>query len=1252
MTALPDFLKPYKAQAKLYLEKNRVKDVVFSRYTYQVQVEEPSLKEGVWSFLQFDKKNRLKNSFCSCEGEEDVAACVHITVAFLFIFSGKKEPLHQRFQTSLWNLLFQRLSFDVGYSFTTIKEEKKGEFRLHNALEKEIFSICFFNNKGRLSYDYKEFKDLLKDEEHNQKETSLKLSELTESELKRWQEGRPSSKVLYELSCFVDIAQWVMLKIERGNIEDYTLSFSYGENTFPLALHLTFPDLMELTFALSEEDLIAIIPTLKEVNSPLKVFDCGVEQISSISYQEKEKSFYFSFFNKEEFSLLETKKSTPVGPWLYIPEHGFFSRKSDFFLKNSVILEGKIESFLDKYSEALSKVFLNSKNPISISSGPKPLFYALSFDEEKNLMVQGYLENKEDLLGSEVAIFGTWVYLPKRGFFKILKEPFPFINKRINKTNVGKFVSEYRNALKDYPGFITHLATVEARLSYVLSKEDQLLFDSASLASNEEDYVDYASWAYLKGQGFFPKVSLFSGVSVRPGVTIEKEDISVFIKMNREELECVPGFFSEVFPLLKSGLAIKIKKDQSLLIEPIYETKRGKSLSKLRFFNDFVYEKGKGFSELASEFRLPEYFQKKRKILASKVDLFFSETFSVLQPYIIFIDSELVEPKDLRLVISSIKKGEGRGELYEMGMAYKSELGEVSSQELLAGIDDNKRFVFSKAGRVDLLEERFSWLRDLYRKKGEKGVEEGALKLTGLELLRLHAIDPDGLENCMEVVNDEEKKIIYKLIKGESVEPPNIKGLKSNLRNYQEVGVKWLWFLYSNALSGVLCDDMGLGKTHQTLALIASIVNEIKKKKQNLTGKILVVCPTSVLYHWEEKLELFLPKVQVVTYYGAKRSFKKFTKKKTVLLTSYGTLRVDKDLFKDKFFDLVVFDEMQIAKNAKSILYGALNGLSASMKLGLTGTPIENSILELKALFDLVLPGFMPVKKEFEQEYMMPIEQKMEEGLLQKKKLSKLINPFLLRRIKEDVLDDLPEKIEEISHCDLLPKQKELYKKVLLGSRKGIFKELENSSSSVSYIHVFALLNHLKQICNHPASYLKVPLDYKKYESGKWELFKELLNEAKESRQKVVVFSQYLMMLDIMEYHLRDLGVSYASIRGATVKRAEELKRFNTDPDCLVFLGSLQAVGLGVDLTAASVVIHYDRWWNAAKENQATDRVHRIGQTRGVQVFKLVTKNSFEERIDALIEKKGKLMEEIIGKDDQHVIKSFSREELVELLKL
>ena len=318
------------------------------------------------------------------------------------------------------------------------------------------------------------------------------------------------------------------------------------------------------------------------------------------------------------------------------------------------------------------------------------------------------------------------------------------------------------------------------------------------------------------------------------------------------------------------------------------------------------------------------------------------------------------------------------------------------------------------------------------------------------------------------------------------------------------------------------------------------------------------------------------------------------------------------------------------------------------MKLGLTGTPIENRLGELKALMDMALPGYLGKDTDFKSRYVKPIEDHGDDE--RKAQLSKLISPFALRRKKESVLDDLPEKIEDIRTCTLSEDQVKLYRDAISEKGEDLLENLQKEEKSIPYIHVFALLNLLKQICNHPALLKGGMDDYQALESGKWDLFRELLEESLQSGQKVVIYSQFLGMISIMEKYLAKKEIDFVSLTGKTVNREEIIERFNQDPACRVFVGSLKAGGVGIDLVAASVVIHYDRWWNAAKEDQATDRVHRIGQKRGVQVFKLVTEGTLEEKIAALILKKRNLMDSVIEESDPTVMKSFTRKELIELL--
>jgi SNF2 family DNA or RNA helicase len=320
------------------------------------------------------------------------------------------------------------------------------------------------------------------------------------------------------------------------------------------------------------------------------------------------------------------------------------------------------------------------------------------------------------------------------------------------------------------------------------------------------------------------------------------------------------------------------------------------------------------------------------------------------------------------------------------------------------------------------------------------------------------------------------------------------------------------------------------------------------------------------------------------------------------------------------------------------------------MILGLTGTPIENRLLELKALFDVVVPSYFPSEAIFREQFVNPIEKGQDPE--KKNLLARFIKPFILRRKKSEVLLELPEKTEEIAYCDLSDEQRQLYKESFLEFNEPLMQQLQDRKQPAPIIHIFSLLSKLKQICDHPCLALKEISNYEKHQSGKWELFIQLLEETRDSGQKLVVFSQYLKMLDIIEDHLTKKGIGFAGIRGSTRDRKEQLEKFRDDPRCEVFVASLQAAGVGVDLVAGSVVIHYDRWWNPAKENQATDRVHRIGQSRGVQVFKMVTRHTIEEHIHRLIEKKLYLAEGVIGFDEHDQIKGLQREELIELLRL
>lgn len=479
------------------------------------------------------------------------------------------------------------------------------------------------------------------------------------------------------------------------------------------------------------------------------------------------------------------------------------------------------------------------------------------------------------------------------------------------------------------------------------------------------------------------------------------------------------------------------------------------------------------------------------------------------------------------------------------------------------------------------------------------------------------------------------------------------------LRPYQVDGLRWLAQIASLSLSGILADDMGLGKTHQVMALLAWL-----HRRSGGRDQVLVVCPTSVLYHWKEKIESFHPELDVSVFHGSARNPELL--EKSICITSYGIVRNDAALFRARRYALLVLDEAQYSKNRDSETHQALRGFPARSMVGLTGTPLENNVWEVKNLFDLILPGYFPGEAQFRREIADPLESAAGgapgartagpgsgaalEAEQARSRFLRLVSPFLLRRTKAQVLPDLPEKVVEDYTCDMTPDQAGLYHASLRQRGGPLLRELMGTGRA-TLLHVFQLLNHLKQVCNHPMTLAGAESPEREYGSGKWDLFTFLLEKSLAAGHKVVVFSQYLRMLEWIENHLRASGIGFATLTGSTSNRSAVLKRFATDPGCRVFCCSLKAGGVGIDLTAAETVIHYDRWWNAARENQATDRVHRIGQTRNVQVFKLITRGTIEERIDAIIRRKAAWMDALVPDDPEGGLKLFTREELLELLR-
>jgi SNF2 family DNA or RNA helicase len=368
-----------------------------------------------------------------------------------------------------------------------------------------------------------------------------------------------------------------------------------------------------------------------------------------------------------------------------------------------------------------------------------------------------------------------------------------------------------------------------------------------------------------------------------------------------------------------------------------------------------------------------------------------------------------------------------------------------------------------------------------------------------------------------------------------------------------------------------------------------------------------------------------------------------------LILTTYGVVRQDLEQLQLCSFDIILLDEIQHLKNRTTAIHQAVAALNGRVKIGLTGTPVENSLQDLRSLFDICLPGLLGSEREFQRNYVQPIT---EAGSTEvRDRLSRLIHPFILRRSRAQVLTELPEIIEDDRTCELCDDQISLYREVLKGREQDL-EELASDTAAIPYMNILATITRLKQICCHPCL-VQGCTHPEDYGSGKWDLFIELTGELLAAGMKFVVFSQYTGMIALIERYLEEAGIGFAGLKGnmPVGKRQKMIAEFNTNPDCRVFCASLLAGGIGIDLTGAQAVIHYDRWWNPAREEQATARVHRMGQKNVVQVFRLITRGTLEEKIHHLITRKRDLAASLIQEDEAGIIKQLDRRQLAELFR-
>ena len=583
--------------------------------------------------------------------------------------------------------------------------------------------------------------------------------------------------------------------------------------------------------------------------------------------------------------------------------------------------------------------------------------------------------------------------------------------------------------------------------------------------------------------------------------------------------------------------------------------------------------------------------------------------------------------------------------LFEFSVKFKIGENFLSIDKIKQLLNEERNLLKLENGdiiKIENVREIKKWmlfLRNLEFKRSEnkyKGDSKTALELDEF----LKSISQKNMKS-----NEEFKNLIIELKDRKPVENIELpKETKNILRDYQKEGVYWMNFLKKYGFGGILADEMGLGKTLQSLC----VLNMNLKKEPHL-----VVCPKSLIYNWENEIKKYFPNMSVClinkNQLKRKQKIEELKKKNyDIVITSYSMIQKDfEEYIKSKIsFNYMLLDEAQIVKNMKTLSSKAVRTITAKRKVILSGTPLENNLEELYGTFEIIMPNYLGTKIEFKREYISKIERNDRTTL---EMLQAKIRPFILRRTKKQVLKELPDKQIQVVYNQMTNKQTAVYSEVLNRIKIELDEIQRKGEESKSRLKVLSALLKLRQICNHP---LLIDKTLNEEEiSAKFDQFNEILREIIESDEKVLIFSQFTSMLDIMETEIKNKKIRYLRLDGQTQNRQELVDKFNEEEDIKVFFISLKAGGIGLNLTSANNVIIYDPWWNPQAENQAIDRTHRIGQKKSVNVYKFITKNSIEEKILKLQERKGDLFENIVNLEENGFMKKLDWEDLMELFE-
>lgn len=797
-------------------------------------------------------------------------------------------------------------------------------------------------------------------------------------------------------------------------------------------------------------------------------------------------------------------------------------------------------------------------------------------------------------------------------------ENYPFEIDVINKQDNLEAVIKYNNDCTFFRKF-SHVIYSNRKL-YIIDKKDKVLKLISAGRNNNVNKLEFSS------QQRDRFLSIIPGLVKSKCINVSTEILERYVNNSLEA-----GIYIDKY---KKGISLRIEyKYGDEVIDPIY--RQGSNPYIIR-----DYEREERIINIVDDAGFKVNDNVVHLDDGDKTYLFFRDVLPILSKYSNLYYTDAVKDMYLGRIKGYRSYARTRQDNGMVDIFIDIEgINEKEIKEVLKAIKEKKKYHKLKNGKLISLEgKEADKLLNLIDAVEEDEINNNIISLSKYRAIGLFQVIEKETMNSIdnsEEINEMISKI-RSIDENEIIIPKLLNGI---LRDYQVRGYKWMKTLSSIGLGGILADDMGLGKTIQTIGLIYDAAKESS----------IVIAPSSLIYNWENEIGRFAPDLRTIVISGSKKDREEkigTISNYDIIITSYPLLRKDIELYEKINFKYCIIDEAQHIKNPESINAQCVKKIHSQSRFALTGTPMENSLIELWSIFDFIMPGYLMSRKNFINKFEKNIIKNEDSRLLFDFK--KIIAPFILRRRKKDVLLELPDKIETKLVCELTDEQREIYKAYLLRAKNEIDDLIKREGFERSHIQILAAITRLRQICCHPAVFLE---NYNGG-SGKLDLIEELLDELIEGQHRILLFSQFTSLLEIIRNLINSKKYDCLYLDGSTPvsERMNLVNRFNSGFGD-VFLISLKAGGTGLNLTAADVVIHFDPWWNPAVEDQAADRAHRIGQENVVQVFKIISKGTIEEKIIELQEKKKSLINAVV-QEGETSISSLSEEELLNLFKI